>query len=228
MNSAITIKNFSLNLGDRTIFTDVDLEIPEAKLTYLIGANGSGKTSLIRAILGLITDYKGNIQILGKENSQEVVSRQISYVPQYAQIDRAFPITVREMLELDCSLHNKSCHKDIVDHLQMLGAQKLIDRRISGLSGGEFQKVLLARAITNEEAKIVIMDEPFNNLDHQTQHDLMDIIYRINREHGKTLIIISHDYHIIDNDNDNVIFALEGKILTGQAREVLNHQHVNF
>lgn len=216
---ALKVYNLGVSFSGRKVLDDVNMEIPCGKLVYLLGANGSGKSTLIKAILGLIEPDEGAIEIMGKPASQEVVASNIGYVPQYSQIDRNFPISVEEMIELDC-VNSGNCRVGVRGHLKFLDIDHLQNRNLSELSGGEFQKVLIARAFVNDP-EILILDEPINNLDHNSQDELIRLLQRINKEQKKTIIIISHDHQIINADEDTVFFLSNCKVKGGRAKVVL-------
>ena len=161
--------------------------------------------------MGIIKESKGEVNIFNEKSTQEIVSKYFSYVPQYTLIEKNFPISVKEVINLECSATNKPCTSEHTEHLKYFKADHLINRRLSDLSGGEFQKVLISRALViNPE--IIILDEPMNNLDQESQNELMQLLRNLNREKGVTVIIVMHDHNIIST-SDMEIHLEDGKII---------------
>lgn len=218
--NAISVDKLNVRFGRDLILKDVNVQIDDGELVYFFGANGSGKTTFVKSILGL-NEFSGEIKIFGDKNTKKKVSKHCGYVPQYVHIDRSFPINVGEMLELECGL-SPHCSINVKEHLNFIDAEHLIDRKIGNLSGGELQKVLIARALASTP-DIIIMDEPINNLDEAAQHDLIDFIKKLNKEHGKTIIVISHDFNIIEHDSKHRILLVSDKTIREESEESLIH-----
>lgn len=212
-------------MGSSEILRNISLEIPKGELLYILGSNGSGKTTLIKTILGIIKPDSGNVSIFGKPNTQEQVSRHIGYVPQYSSMERDFPISVEEVIELECSTLDH-CNINAHEHLKYFNAESFKNDRLSELSGGEFQKVLIARAFVSNP-KILILDEPFNNLDKLAQQELLTLIDKLHNEDGMTVLIITHDPNIIKK-SDRAVLLEDGQLITDKAevllKEYLHHE----
>jgi ABC-type Mn2+/Zn2+ transport system ATPase subunit len=215
----IQITNLSTRYGNETVLDKINLEINQGEFVVLCGSNGSGKSTFVKAILGLI-ESSSHIMINSQEWSQKLVARHFGYVPQYINIDRNFPITVREIIELECR-NAKECHMSPVDHLNYLSASYLVDRKLSELSGGELQRVLIARALVNDP-EILILDEPINNLDAKTQRELFSLLVELNKK-GQTIILISHDDHIVDKLENPRIILFENKTI----KEIDHPEHIH-
>jgi len=218
VSNAISVQNLVVELGNNLILNNISFTIDQGELTYLIGGNGSGKTTLIKTILGLIKPIQGEIKIFAKPNSSKAVAKYFGYVPQYSNIERDFPISVAEMIELECSTL-EHCSIKPHEHLRYFHAEHLKHQRLSALSGGEFQKVLIARAfVSNPE--IIILDEPLNNLDKQSQQELLGLISKLHEKEHKTIIMITHDHNVIKNHN-RVMLLDDGKLYQDQAEAVI-------
>lgn len=221
MKAAIQIQNLTIfQSGKIPLIQDINLEIPEGEITYVLGGNGLGKSTLIKTIIGLQKNYTGKIKIFGEENTQKVVSKNISYLAQTSVISREFPITVEEIINLACD-KGKECPYDVSGHLKTFNAEKLIYKKIGELSGGEFQKVLIARCLIGDKP-ILILDEPFNNLDHQSEIDLIALLRNLSKEKNKTIILVTHDLGIIDENAENCVLLLHGKTYMGKGKDVIN------
>ncbi len=188
--TAISVQNLTVSYNAFKILDNISFEIYKNDLIFIIGGNGSGKSTLIKTIMGLKKEDKGIIKILGQNHSQKLVAEHISYLPQYTNLERNFPITVEEIIELECS-SKKSCPVGATGHLKDLQAEELINKRLDELSGGEFQKVLIARTLIRN-SDILIFDEPTNNLDYKT-HQIFKSILEKQLSQNKTIIIITHN-----------------------------------
>lgn len=221
MKTAIQIKNLTIFPNRKIpLIQDATLEIPEGEITFVLGSNGLGKSTLIKTILGLQKNYSGEIKIFGEINSQKVVSGNISYLAQTSKIDRGFPISVDEMIKLACGKGNE-CPLNVEGHLKAFNAEKLTHKKISELSGGEFQKALIARCLIGDKP-ILILDEPFNNLDHQSEKDLIELLRNLSKEKNRTIILVTHDLSLIDENAENCVLLSHGKVYMGKGKEVIN------
>lgn len=217
---AFSIKNLKLSYNDNVVIKDLSCEIKENKITYIIGGNGAGKSTLIKALIGNIKPNKGSIKLYDSPLSAENIAEHVGYVPQYATIDRSFPITVAEMIALECG-HQKNCKIGTYGHLKVFRAEELMNKKISDLSGGELQKALIARALVTDP-DILILDEPFNNLDHDTEFDLIELLRNLQAEQGKTIIFVTHDLSIINLENSDAIYLTHGEGKIGKAHAVIS------
>jgi len=221
--TAIEVKDLTVELDEQIILNNISFKISAGSIVHLLGGNGSGKSTLIRTILGLIPEKAGQIKIFNKPRTQAEVAKNIGYVPQYSQIDKEFPISVNEVINLECT-NAGSCDIGVKEHLGAFYAQDLIERKISNLSGGEFQKVIIARALVTDPS-VLILDEPTNNLDHETKAKLFEVIKRLADEHNKTILFVSHDHNIVKSTSDEVLFLDHGKLHSDSARHLLKGHH---
>lgn len=206
----IKIKNLNSGYGNQIVIKDNNIEIFEKDFILITGTNGAGKSTFVKTLLGLIPVKSGKIEF----NSQKVVqpmSSFIGYVPQYIDIDRTFPISVREVISLGC-VKGANCPLDPEEHLKDLGSEYLIDKKISDLSGGELQRVLIARGLINNP-KVVILDEPTNNLDAESRSKLISLLKKLNKQ-GKTVIIITHDFNLTKQFKNPKVINFENGLAT--------------
>jgi zinc transport system ATP-binding protein len=201
----VRARNLGLRLGGADILTAVDFEIRAAEIVTLIGPNGSGKTSLLKALLGLAP-------------AQGALSRRpglrIGYVPQNFPRDRSLPITVHRFLRLFAS------EDSVAAALARLRIEHLRARQIVALSGGELARVLLARAIAGRP-ELLILDEPLAGVDVAGEAALYHLIAEIRDELGCAVLLVSHDLHVVMAQADRVI-CLNGHVCCeGRAEQVV-------
>lgn len=190
----IRIKNLDVAYQKHLVLSDISLSIYDRDFIGIIGPNGGGKTTLIKAILGLMKPLRGTIEY-GLEKSE------IGYLPQGYQVDEQFPITVREVVASGLGtgritgrrLQNE--HRQLVDGvLEKVGMLSLHLRPIGRLSGGEFQRTMLARAIISSP-KLLVMDEPDTHVDNKFETELYALLRDLNQK--MSILLVSHDIGII-------------------------------
>jgi len=195
-NTAIHVEGLSVCYGQNIALMDIGLDVREGEYLGIIGPNGGGKTTLLRAILGLVKPACGSIGIYGKSIGEYKAS--IGYVPQFAGVDRRFPVTVREVVLMGrlrpglTPFHKFSAKdRDFVDGLLLqVGIEKLAKRQISNLSGGEFQRMLIARALA-VNPRFLLLDEPTAGVDAASSEHIYDLLEKLNRQ--MTIIMVTHD-----------------------------------
>ncbi len=223
--SLIEIKNLSLGYDKDIILKHVNLDIEENDFICIVGPNGSGKSTLVKGILGLIKPIKGKVKYNGlKQNF-------IGYMPQETKVDANFPASVFEIVlsgtlnsEKYKMFYTKSQKETAMNNMKLLGIEKLKNKSFCDLSGGQRQKVLLARSLS-ATTKLLILDEPSNNLDSKSKSELYKTIIDLNKNHGITVIMITHD---LDHDNliGNKILSLrENDIFFGSVDEFIRRVH---
>ncbi len=220
--SLISLKNLSLGYDNQIVLKGINLDIEEDDFICIVGPNGSGKSTLVKGILGLIKPMKGKVIYNNlKQNF-------IGYMPQEAKVDANFPASVFEIVLSGClnkTLFYKKNDKEIaINNLKILGIENLKDKCFCDLSGGQRQKVLLARSLC-ATSKLLILDEPSNNLDSKSKKDLYKLINDLNENHHITIIMITHD---LDHDNliGNKILSLrEDDIFFGSTKDFVRRIH---
>lgn len=184
----MTIKCIDLDIGydGKTVVSGLNFEINDGDYLCIVGENGSGKTTLMKTLLGLIPLLGGSIQGLNKND--------IGYLPQIRDIQKDFPATVEEVvLSGTKKLFYRKKEKDLMMfNLERLNITNLSRCKFSELSGGQRQRVLLARALCASK-KILLLDEPVSGLDPKATAMMYEIIDKLNKEDGMTIIMISHD-----------------------------------
>lgn len=195
MNPIIKIEHLAAGYEGKEVLHDINLTIYQDDYLGIIGPNGGGKTTLMRLILGLMNPTEGNISYY--KDGKPVKEITMGYLPQYNDLDKQFPISVYEVvlsgLNKSKSLFarfNKEHHQLVADTLDRMQLSDLKDRHIGALSGGQLQRVLLARAIVSKP-DVVILDEPNTYIDRRFQKQMYEMLEQINKECA--IIIVSHD-----------------------------------
>ena len=180
------INNISVKFGNDVILKNVSIHIHCGELTVIIGRNGAGKSTLLKAILGEV-EHKGNI-IFTDEKDNLTKKIKIGYVPQKLNIEKHMPTTVFDMFASCISYipvfmkKDKKIYKEIKEHLKIFGVDRLIDKSIGDLSGGELQRVLIAMA-TKPIPNLLILDEPVSGIDKNGIRDFYQILNRLKAEY---------------------------------------------
>lgn len=227
--NALSVENLCVKINNIHLIENITFSIEEGSIVAIIGPNGAGKTTLVKAILGLIPSI-GSISIFGIPFSGKNFRINIGYVPQRLEFDRTFPLTVSELLSFTIPpifsfpfIKKRQEKTYIYRLLETVGAQDLADRSIGSLSGGELQRVMIAKAIVNEP-KILFLDEPASGVDIEGQERFYDLIMRLNKEKGLTVILISHDLNIVFRFADNVLCINRKLICSGKPAEMLTDE----
>ncbi|WP_299046315.1 metal ABC transporter ATP-binding protein [uncultured Tateyamaria sp.] len=194
----ITVNALSVAYGANTVLHDVDLCVKPGEIVTIVGPNGSGKTSLLRAVIGATRPTRGTIAL--KDGLK------IGYVPQRLHIDPTLPITVDRFMRLTGRVSRSACRAA----LDRAGVPDLEKRQMSHLSGGQFQRVLLARALINQP-DILLLDEATQGLDQRGSAAFYQQIEQVRRDTGCAVLMISHELHVVMSASDRVV-CLNGHV----------------
>lgn len=221
----LSIKNASLAFADRTLWSNLNLEIKPQEFIAVIGANGSGKTTLLKAILGQEKLSSGSIEIMGKPVSRG--SRNIGYIPQHRSTDSATPMRAIDMLRLGLDGHKfglpistRAANKKVQHILGCVDAFDLAAKRVGELSGGELQRLRVGQAVI-DEPDLILADEPLSALDLAQQKVIADLLDQERRDHNSAVIFVTHDVNPILQMVDRVLYLANGKFKIGTPDEVL-------
>ena len=205
--SLIALKGAGVRRGGRWLVRGIDLVVAPGEIVTLIGPNGSGKSTTAKVAIGLIRPDEGTV-----ERSSDLT---IGYVPQRLEIDRTLPLTVKRLLTIAAP----QPHAAIEETLKAVGIPDLADEQVQHLSGGEFQRALLARAIINKP-RLLVLDEPVQGVDFNGELAIYELIGKIRRDTGCGIVLISHDLHVVMAETDTVI-CLNGHVCcTGTPESV--------
>jgi|TARA_B100001540_G_scaffold252544_1_gene228965 zinc transport system ATP-binding protein len=211
-NILVKLKKAGLHQNGKWLVRDVSLQVEKGKIITLIGPNGSGKSTTAKIALGIYKKIEGEV---------EKYTTKVGYVPQKISIDWTLPIRVRDFMLLTENLND-----DTVDEaLSLTGVIHLKDKSLGNLSGGEFQRVLLARAIS-KKPELLVLDEPVQGVDYTGEIALYELIKKISDKLNCGILLISHDLHTVMSATDYVV-CLNGHVCcSGSPIDVAeNHEY---
>ena len=200
----LNVNNLSFSYGNKKVLEDVNFTLSDGEFLTILGENGSGKTTLLNLILGFKKPDRGEI-ILDKE-----LGSHIGYLPQQNNIKMHFPATVWEIVLSGCvnrlkgPFFREGLKKRAEINIEALGIEELKERAFSELSGGQQQKVLIARALSASD-RLLILDEPVSGLDPDATNELYTLIKHINKDMGTSVIMVSHDEKGSINCSDKLL-----------------------
>ena len=199
--------------GNSPILEEINLEIKAGEFVIIFGPNGSAKTTLLKIMLGLLKPQKGTVNM----GTSPTLPPTISYLPQKTSFNQGFPATVREVLELsgqknkfDKNYSRKHLQQQIRTVLKKVKLQEKSNSLLGTLSGGQLQRVFLARALLNNP-QIIFLDEPANNLDAQAQEELYQLLHHLHQE-GLTILTVTHDLNPLLDYATRFLFVNQKKI----------------
>ena len=228
----IEIEHLSAGYDGKQVLNDINLTVYQDDYLGIIGPNGGGKTTLMRLILRLMKPTEGNIRYY--KVGKEVKEISMGYLPQYNSLDKQFPISVYEVVLSGLSKtkslfsrYTQAQHQQVLDTLERMQLMEFKDRHIAALSGGQLQRVLLARAIVSKP-DVVILDEPNTYIDRRFQKQMYEMLEQINKKCA--IIIVSHDVAEVLNNVKHIACVnhhLHYHDTTDMPREKLEEHFLN-
>ena len=223
-------RHVTVTLARRTVVSDLDFEANPGEVHAIVGPNGAGKTTLLRALAQLVPIRSGSIDVDGRDLralAPRERARLVGYVPQQGHLD--YPFTVREVVEMGRYAHGDTATASAspVDAaLRDMQLSSLADRPVTQLSGGERERVLIARVLS-QDPKAILLDEPIANLDLAQAARLLTLLREKARQ-GHIVVAILHDLETASRVADRMTLLHAGTVLrTGTPRDVLSHEHVS-
>ena len=224
----IRIENLSVSYKETLALKDISLVLQGPTITGIIGPNGAGKSTLLKSMLGIIP-HEGHAFIDNKEMNKSL--KKVAYVEQKIHIDYNFPIKVKECVSLGLYpsiplFHTlKASHwKKVAEALEIVGLSDYADRQISQLSGGQFQRVLIARCLV-QDADYVLLDEPFVGIDSVSEEIIMNTLRDLKKA-GKTVLIVHHDLGKVAHYFDQVLLLNKELIAFGPTKETFTQANL--
>jgi zinc transport system ATP-binding protein len=206
----VSAEGLGVRRGGRWLVRGVNLAVHSGEIVTLIGPNGGGKSTTAKMLLGLIKPEEGR-RVMAPDLS-------IGYMPQRFSIDWTLPLTVSRLM----TLTRRHPRADVLDALQAVGCAGLLGRPVQALSGGEFQRVLLARALLRHP-QLLVLDEPVQGVDFAGEIEMYDLIGRLRDERGCGVLLISHDLHVVMAQTDTVV-CMDGHVCcSGPPKSVVEN-----
>jgi len=206
----VEARGVSVRFGRSEVLSGIDLAVRPGEIVTLLGPNGAGKTTLVRCLLGLLRPDAGSVR--------RRPGLAVGYLPQRTEIDDVLPLTVDRLLRLA----RRAGPGDIARALAEVGASALAGQGVHTLSGGELQRVLLARALLRDP-DLLVLDEPVQNVDVTGQAELYDLVSRIRARRGCGVLLISHDLHLVMAATDHVVCINRHLCCSGRPEAVSRH-----
>lgn len=211
----IRIAGGRLGYDGPAVLEAVELEVRQGEFLAVVGPNGTGKTTLLRAILGVLPLQAGSRTVDGR----------LGYSPQRSALDPIYPFTAAEVVamgllgEADRAVSPEEGAQRVAAALDACGVQNLADTPLRDLSGGQKQRVLVARALV-PGPDVLVLDEPTNDLDLRGEHEVMELLSKLNAE-GRTVIMVTHLLHLVATYAERLAFIHDGGLRTGSAADML-------
>ncbi|MDY6995207.1 MAG: ABC transporter ATP-binding protein [Actinomycetota bacterium] len=211
---ALAFDDVSVARGGRTIWSDSTLQVDPGQFVAVIGSNGSGKTTLLKVILGLLPVARGQVRVYGARPG--LLNDEIGYVPQHYDVNATEAIRARDAVLLGLTGRrwgfarpSAADRRRVDEALNWVEAGDFANRRLSELSGGQRQRIALASALV-AQPRMLILDEPLASLDMRTQHEIVELLAKLKRELGVTVIVVAHDLNPLLSALDSAIYLLDG------------------
>ncbi|MEN6626142.1 MAG: metal ABC transporter ATP-binding protein [Candidatus Sumerlaeia bacterium] len=221
---AVQIESVSVRFGDWLALDGIDFALPAGAFMTIVGPNGAGKTTLLRCILGLTEPTSGRARVFEKP-PLDCPAGWIGYVPQVKTLDRSFPAKAVELVATGMlgrwpARLSRAEREAAMEALEHVGMAALADRTIAKLSGGELQRVYLARALARRP-RLITLDEPAAGLDVAGEADMYDVLEKYQARTGATIVMITHDWDASHHHSSHVLVMVRHQVAFGPPEEAL-------
>lgn len=230
----IEVKDLTVSYYGVKAVEEVSFKLPFNQIVGIIGPNGAGKSTLIKAVMGLIPREKGKIKINGESAGNgcgRKIAKEIAYVPQHREIDHNFPLSVKDVVMMGrypyIPLLKKPSAKDheiVKDSLEKVDLLEVINKQIGELSGGQTQRVFLARALA-QKANLLILDEPFAGIDMGSEWIIASLLESLKNK-GKTILMVHHDLNKAGSLFDRILLLNKRLVKYGKSEEVFKPHYI--
>jgi zinc/manganese transport system ATP-binding protein len=221
---AIVFHDLTLGYHSHPAVHHLDGIVVRGALTAVIGANGSGKSTLLKGLVGILKPMSGQLEIADGQS--------MAYLPQQSELDRTFPARVVDLVALGlwsrCGLwrrHSREDRRKLEQAIAAVGLEGFENRTLDTLSGGQLQRALFARVLV-QDADLILLDEPFNAIDAQTQADLLELIGQWHRE-GRTVLVVVHDFDIVRQHFPSALLLARSMVASGPTQSVLTLENLS-
>lgn len=222
MNPLVTFDRVSLGYGRRPVLSDISFTIPEGDFLGMVGPNGSGKTTILRAILGTLAPLSGTVV--------RAEGLRFGYVPQRDQVDYGFPLKVLDVVLMGrydrVGIGRRPTSEDrrlATKALDHVGIADLADRPLSALSGGQKQRTLIARALVGQP-NVLVLDEPTSGMDLVSSTQILGLVRELHERDRLTVLMVSHALNEVANYVERIALVTEGRFRIGRIDEILGEQ----
>lgn len=221
----LELKDVGFSYQNEPVLERINLKIEAGEYVGVIGPNGGGKTTLVKLLLGLLQPQSGKVLLWGESAERFTDRHKIGYVPQRAgNSDFRLPITVREVVEFG-ALQAKSPKAAIDLALEQVGVMQFAKRPLTQLSGGQQQKVFIAKALASQP-EVLILDEPTVGVDVKAQDDFYQLVADLNKNKGLTIIMVSHDIDVVMNEVSKLVCINEELVYHGRPKDFIEKDYM--
>jgi zinc/manganese transport system ATP-binding protein len=223
--SAVRLRDAQLAYGDRVLWSGIDMDVAHGQFVTILGPNGSGKTSLLRALLGVTPLSRGTVEVNGRPVRRG--DKRVGYIPQHRGYDTDVPLRARDLVRLGIDGHrwglpvpNRSARRKVDELLAQVGATAYAEVPLGQLSGGEQQRLRVAQALANDPS-VLLCDEPLLSLDLSHQRTVVELIDQRRLTHGTAVLFVTHEINPVLAMTDLVLYVIDGGFRLGTVEEIL-------
>jgi zinc transport system ATP-binding protein len=227
--NAVSAANLAAGYAGYLAIEQVTFDLPAESFLAIVGPNGSGKSTLLRVLMNLLEPRHGTIQIFDQP-PPAIPPSWIGYVPQLKTLDRRFPALSRELVATGLrrrwpAFFGRGDRQKIDAALEQVGADHLAERTVAELSGGELQRVYLARALVHQP-RIVLLDEPATGIDLKGEHDFYELLDRYQADSAATILMVTHDWHAAVHHASHVLLLKTQQVAFGPPGDTLSDDNI--
>jgi zinc/manganese transport system ATP-binding protein len=221
----VRLRGAELAYGDRVLWSGIDMDVAQGQFVTILGPNGSGKTSLLRALLGVTPLSRGTVEVNGRPVRRG--DKRVGYIPQHRGYDTDVPLRARDLVRLGIDgdpggppVPQRTARSKVDGLLAQVGATAYADVALGQLSGGEQQRLRVAQALANDPS-VLLCDEPLLSLDLNHQRTVVDLIDERRRTHGTAVLFVTHEINPVVTLTDLVLYVIDGGFRLGTVEEIL-------